>query len=210
MEDYTSNSKKSRDQKAEKQPKQEKTVEKVITGDVVVKKKGLGGKIKALIFDADFKGTAAFVVSAVLVPAAKNMFYDAGSKGLERMMFGDTSPVRRTQHGHGSRVTMYNSPINRGPREIGPSRRPIEPRTRRAQADFILSSRDEAELVLERMNDIIDNYDVASVADLNDLLGMPTTYTDNKFGWVYLGDTQIRQIREGYLLDLPPAEPISN
>ena len=208
MEDYTSNSKKSREPKA---PKKEKTVEKVVTGEVVVQKKGLGRKFKDIFAEADLKGTTSYVVSYVLIPAARNMIVDSVNKGVERMMYGDSGPHRRPMHGNGSRVTMYNSPIHRGPREIGPSRRaPVEPRTRRAQADFILASRDEAELVLERMNDIIDNYDAASVADLNDLLGMPTTYTDNKFGWVYLGDTQIRQIREGYLLDLPPAEPLAN
>lgn len=207
MEDYTSNSKKSKETGP---AKKDKTVEKVVTGEVVVQKKGLGRKFKELFIEADFRSVAGYVVSDVLIPAAKNMIVDSGTKGVERMMYGDTSPHRRGMNrGNGSRVTMYNSPINRGHREIGPSRRPpMEPRGRRPQADFILASRDEADLVLERMNDIIDNYDVVNVADLNELLGMPTTYTDNKFGWVYLGDTQIRQIREGYLLDLPPAEPI--
>lgn len=207
MEDYTSNSKKVREAT---QPKKEKTVEKVVTGEVVVHKKGLGRKFKDLILEADIRSTTGYVVEHVLLPAFRNMIVDSASKGVERMMYGDMTNRHRSVNHGGSRVTMYNSPINRGPREIGPSRRPpMEPRGRRAQADFILASRDEAELVLERMNDIIDNYETASVADLNELLGMPTTYTDNKFGWVYLGDTQIRQIREGYLLDLPPAEPIS-
>ena len=59
------------------------------------------------------------------------------------------------------------------------------------------------------MNDIIDQFEVASVADLNDLVGFPTSYTDNKWGWIYLGDVQIRQVREGYLIDLPSPEPIT-
>lgn len=207
MEDYTSNSKKSKEQPTPKAT--EKVVEKVVVGEVTVQKKTLGRKIKDVVAQADFKGSTNYVIAEVLIPAARNMFLDSITKGAERLVGGNVQP--RPRYGTGTRVTMYNSPIHRGPREIGPTRRPpIEPRTRRTQADYILASRDEADLVLERLNDIIDNYDVASVADLNDLLGMPTTYTDNKYGWVYLGDTQIRQIREGYLLDLPPAEPISN
>ena len=58
------------------------------------------------------------------------------------------------------------------------------------------------------MNDIIDTYEVVSVADLNELVGLPTSYMDNKWGWIYLGDVQVRQIREGFLIDLPSAEPI--
>ena len=58
------------------------------------------------------------------------------------------------------------------------------------------------------MNDIIDTYEVVTVADLNELVGFPTNHVDNKWGWSYLADVQVRQIREGYLIDFPPAEPI--
>ena len=47
---------------------------------------------------------------------------------------------------------------------------------------MILNSRSESELVLESLQDIIDKYDVASVADLYQLVGLPTAYTDNKLG----------------------------
>lgn len=72
----------------------------------------------------------------------------------------------------------------------------------------MLVSRDEAELVIERLSDILENYDVASVADLYDLVGLPTTYIDNKWGWTNLAYANVRQVREGYLIDLPQAEPI--
>jgi hypothetical protein len=59
------------------------------------------------------------------------------------------------------------------------------------------------------MTDIIDVYKVASVTDLHDLVGLPSTYVDNKWGWENLSYANVRQIREGYLLDLPPVEPIN-
>jgi len=74
--------------------------------------------------------------------------------------------------------------------------------------EIILISREDAETVLERLVDIIDKYDVASVADLHDLVGLPTTYVDNKWGWTNLAQVDIRQIREGFLIDLPSAEQI--
>ncbi len=58
------------------------------------------------------------------------------------------------------------------------------------------------------MNDIIETYEVASVADLQDLVGLPSSHVDNKWGWINLHDVQIRQIREGYVIDLPQAEPM--
>ena len=73
---------------------------------------------------------------------------------------------------------------------------------------MILASREEAELVLERLLDIISKYEVASLADLYDLTGLPSSHVDNKWGWTYLNNTEIRQVRDGYLLDLPPLEEI--
>ena len=204
MQDYQSNSNKDKEKKTSKP---EKTVEKVVVGEVVVQKKSVGRKFKDIFIEADLKSVLRYVGTDVLLPAARNMIVDSATKGVERMMYGDSRP--RPRHGPGPRIT-YNSPISRS--YTDPRARPQLPvrgSSRLRRDDFILSSREEAELVLERMNDILDTYEVASVADLNDLVGMPTSHTDNKWGWVYLGDVQVRQTREGYLLDLPPAEPIS-
>jgi hypothetical protein len=54
----------------------------------------------------------------------------------------------------------------------------------------------------------LEMYEVVSVADLNDLVGFETSYVDQKWGWTYLGNARVRPIREGFLVDLPPAEPI--
>lgn len=209
--DYQGNSNKDKDKSDEKKLP-EKNIEKVVVGSVAVKKKSLGQKFKDLFIEADIKTVIRYVGSDVLLPALRNMIVDASTKGIERVMYGDRAARHRVYGpGPGPRIT-YNNPINRGGDWRDPATRPprgssaIVPR--RNRNDFILSSREEAALVLERMNDIIDTYEVASVADLNDLVGFPTSHVDNKWGWMFLGDVQIRQVREGYLIDLPPAEPI--
>jgi len=206
--DYKSNSNKS---KEPAKPKVVKKIDRVVTGEVIVHKKTLGEKIKGIFIEADFKNVARYIVSDVLLPAARNTIVDASTKGIERMMYGETA-IRRRNLGAGPRVT-YNAPVNRGYREsssVIPARVPgASSGPRHSLNEFILTSREEADLVVERMNDIIDQFEVASVADLNDLVGFPTSYTDNKWGWIYLGDVQIRQVREGYLIDLPSPEPIT-
>ena len=205
--DYQGNSKKDKEV-----TKPTKHVEKVISSEVVVHKKPLSRKFKDLIVGADFKSVTQYVIYEVLIPAARNTIVDASTKGIERMMYGE-SAIRRRNLGAGPRIT-YNNPINRpGYRDSAhPRPTPLVPGESRSprhnRDDFILSSREEAELVLERMNDIIETYEVVSVADLNDLVGFPTSYVDNKWGWSYLGEVQIQQIREGYLINLPSAEPI--
>lgn len=186
-----------------------KKVQKVVVGEVVVQKKSLGTKIKGLFVAADFRTVIRYVASDVLLPAARNMIVDASSKGVERMMYGDRA-IRQRNFGGGSRFT-YNNPINRGeyrdprtsPPALGQSRVPRQNRN-----DFLLASREEAKMVLERMNDILESYELVTVGDLNELVGFPSSHVDEKWGWTFLGDVEIRQVREGYLIMLPPAESI--
>lgn len=49
--------------------------------------------------------------------------------------------------------------------------------------EFIFENRVEAEEVLLRMNELIDTYGFVSVADVHDLCGTTSVYTDNKRGW---------------------------
>jgi hypothetical protein len=209
MTDYQSNSKRSKEE-----AEVEKNVEKVVVGEVVVKKTPLGRKIKNLFVEADPKTAGKYVVANVFIPQLRNMVYDAISKGAARMMFGEAAASRRGQE-LGSRFTYpyHSNPLNPAIRNAMQQRNapvpPQGPRSARYSRDeFILASREEAELVLERMNDIIDTYQIVSVSDLNELVGFPTSHVDQKWGWVNLAAAQIHQIREGYLLDLPPAEPL--
>lgn len=74
--------------------------------------------------------------------------------------------------------------------------------------DLILPDRDQADLVVERLIDILDKYETASVANLFELVGLPTTHIDHKWGWTSIVGIEVRQIREGYLIELPPVEAI--
>lgn len=218
MEDYQGNANKNKKQEQEDKPK--KVVTKVTVGEVIIPKKPLGKRFrelfgfKAIFGETDTRSVAEYVIVDVMIPAARNLVFDVLSEGLKRKMYGD-SVSRRYMPGSGSRVTSYtpyNRPVERSysPLSGATVRRPLrEAPSKHERTDFILSSRQEAELVLERMNDIIDSYEVVSVADLNELVGLPTSHVDNKWGWTYLADVDIRQVREGYLIDFPLPEPIS-
>lgn len=208
-EDYTGNAKKLRQQQQEpKTSRPEKKVSKVVVSEVVVKKRTLGQKIRSLFVEADLRSVVRYVGQDVLVPAMRNLIVDSATKGVERMMYGESNRYRsRFPYNQGPRVT-YQTPVSRGlPMRSAP---PVTsaPRTRH-QDDLILASREEAEAVLEGLIEIIDNFDAATVADLNELCGFPTSHIDNKWGWTALGTAAIRQVRDGYMLELPPPEPIN-
>ena len=93
-----------------------------------------------------------------------------------------------------------------------PKQPPYSVRDSRYQVEpFLVSSRSDAELVVEQLFEIISMYGVVSVADLYDLVGLSSlsTHVDNKWGWAILQNVDIRQTREGYVIDLPLPEAIN-
>jgi hypothetical protein len=79
---------------------------------------------------------------------------------------------------------------------------------RHAFDEIVISSRQEAEEVLDRMYDLISRYDAATVADLYELTGLEGTHADQKWGWEDLRGSSVGRVRGGgYLLELP--EPIA-
>ena len=194
--------------------KPEKQIEMVVTGEVIQKPKGLGRKFKDVFFGGDLKTAARYAAADVIFPALRNLLVDTVSKGAERLVFGE-STYRRRPVEYRSRI-QYNSPPLRDPRDPRsyPSRGllPDQPHPnrvmRRESNDVIFAQKEDAERVLEQMIDIIDQYQVVSWADLCAMCEWDSSPIDNKWGWTYLTNVQIRQTRDGYLIDLPALEAI--
>lgn len=66
-------------------------------------------------------------------------------------------------------------------------------------------NREEAERVLSQLRKVIDLYGYCTVADMYDLCGIVSNYTDYKYGWTTLKDAKITRvcIRDGYTFELP-------
>lgn len=69
--------------------------------------------------------------------------------------------------------------------------------------EIILDTRDDVEYVIDGLKEVINTYGKASVADLFDLVDIPTEFTDTKIGWTDLPMFKIDKIRGGYRLELP-------
>lgn len=205
MEPFPSNSHKSKDPT----PKtEEKKIEKVVTGEVRRRKKPLGKRFVETFVRGDAQSAWSYVMFDVLIPAAKDMVADAVSQGAERMLYGETrSRSRATSHqsaGGYHNYTRYASPLTK-PREEARTM------TRKARAthdfdEIILATRIEAEEVLDRLSQLVDQYGTVSVADLYDLLDVSSSYTDNNWGWTDVSTSSVVHVRGGYLLDLPRPE----
>jgi hypothetical protein len=199
----------------------EKKIEKVVTGEVINKPKSIGRKFKDIFFGGELKAATRFVAADVILPAFRDLLVGAITEGTRRVVYGE-SMYRRRPYEYRPRVS-YNNPVSRPYTAYSYPRDPRDPRDRPNLPDqpsrswrqdrpesneIILSQRTDAELVVERLIDIIEKYEVASLADLYDLIGQPSSPIDNKWGWTYLRNVEVRQVREGYLIDLPPLEAV--
>lgn len=214
MTNYAGNSDKSKKQKAEKEV-QKKEIEKVIETDVIKRKKPLSKRMKETFFGGEAQGVMQYLAADVLLPAFRNLLVDTITRGTERMVFGEDSRSYsrgpRSYAGH----TQYNTTRRRerspfDPREDVrlPRQAPRPLPARQQDMEIILHSREDAERVVEGMVEILDMYDAVSVADLNEMVGLPSAHVDNKWGWQDLRGIGVRQIREGYLVELPPVESL--
>lgn len=197
-------------------PTSAKKVEKVVTGEVIQRKKPLGKRFRETFSGDDNRSVAAYVLFDVLIPAAKDMIADAVSQGIERKLFGEVrSASRRGGYRPGNTLfgnATYNA-YNRYSGSVGSSLR-SDPRqaannrlrNRAARSNYdeiILATRAEATEVIDSLIAIIAQYDAATVDDLFELVGITGEFTDEKWGWTDLRGADIQRIHEGYLLNLP-------
>lgn len=211
--DYQGNSKKSKTSNPETPVKKE-PLDKVVTGEVVVKKRTISSRFKGIFLGGDFATAAEYVVAEVLLPAIRTLLVESVSRGADRLIYGDSGP-RRTmgRPNYSPRVQYHNPAAARSAvtRTYLPDQRPIERWTpgRKTFEDVIVASKSDADTVVESLINVVDMYEVVSLSDLNELLGLPVSHIDHKWGWTNLATIEVRQVREGWQIAFPPLEEIA-
>lgn len=181
-----------------------RVIKPVVTKGVKEKQPSLGAKVKESIVGDDARSVSEYLLMDVVIPATKRTISDVVSQGIDRLLFGE---VRSRPRSGETRYTSYSarSRYASEPRSIYAEPRNISYRSR-AQHDFselVIEDRGEAEAVIDQLGNIIDQYSVATVADLYDLVGISSSFTDRKWGWDDIRGAEIRRTRDGYLLILP-------
>lgn len=201
-EEYKSNSHRSKEGKTEALTDRKK-VEKVVHGKVRTKPKSGVSKITDIFISEDAANVKSYIVMDVLVPAVKKAISDIVRDGIDMILYGE-SRGRRS-----SSASSYVSYRDYSRSDDRDRFRDSRSRSSYAHDDIILDSRGEAEEVLTRMDELIDMYGNVSVADLYDLVGKSSEYTDNKYGWTNIRNAEPIRVRDGYMLKLPKALPIN-
>lgn len=185
-------------------PPAEKKAERVTQGTVTTRKKSLGRRFFDIFIDENVSDVKTYLVYDVLVPAIKENIADLINSAVGMLFFGEASRrVVRRNNGNGNSKINYGGYFNGGSRT---ERMPSYGRSRIAHNfdDVVFETRADAELVLDGLMDILQEYKQVSVADLYDLAGKSTEFTDNKYGWIELrGARVVGSPTRGYIIDLP-------
>ena len=180
----------------------QKKVEKVVTGNVTVKKKSVLTKMRDMFISEDADKVGGYLLMDVLVPSVKRAIVDI-IKSSADMIFGTTGSKNNstTKYSYGGIPYVNYSSSNKKPEQ------PVS-RSQYEIGDISFENRADAEEVLSKMDDIISVYGQVSVADLCDLVGAPCEYVANKYGWKDLHDAAPIRTGNGFSLRLPKSKPL--
>lgn len=192
-----------------------KKIDPVVTGGVKRRKTPLGRRFAETFVGGDAKSVSNYIVFEVLIPAAKDTISDAFSQAIDRMLFGESRGRSRTINSRTNNSTGYVS-YNRFSQNgaMRQQREQSQTMMSRQRQQFkyeqiILDTRAECDEVLERMRDLVEQYDTVTVADLYSLVGISSEHTDGKWGWAHnIMDARVTRVPGGYLLDLPSPDPV--
>ena len=181
--------------------KEKKEIKAVVNGKVTKKKKGIGSKIGAVLFDDNNVGDVKeYVIFDVIVPAVKNAISNAITGGIDMLLFGERrSDSLRSRDSRG-----YTSYSSRSTSRSDSSRQGYKRSSLFELDDILLPTKIDATSVIDSMFNILDEYGVVSVADYYALVGEPSNYQMNAWGWENLNNVYTQRTRSGeYKIILP-------
>ena len=139
MEDYRSNSHKSKIENTTEQ----KVVTKVVNGKVRTKKKSGISKLADTFISEDAQNVKSYVVLDVLIPAVKKAISDIVVNGIDMILYGEAGHTKKRSTSSYISYNKYSD--RRDEREYSRAR------VGYSYDDIILDSRGEAEEVLDKM-----------------------------------------------------------
>lgn len=186
-------------------------VEKIVSGEARTRKRSFRRQITETFLGGDLKSAVRTMIMDIAIPETRDMVYSVFTGGLERLFFGEGRRRGSTQPQSGPMGYMQYNRFSPGSGILSSSARTMN-RSARANHDFdqiILSSRTDAQAVIDQLFEVVSQYGEATVADLYQLVDLPTNHTDNKWGWTNLRGAGVSRDGDNFLLDLPKPESLA-
>jgi hypothetical protein len=212
MHEFPANSQKAKARSEMPRERPEK-IERVTSAEASRRKRGLGGKFKETFIGGSARMAFEYMMIDVIIPAVQNTMIDAFQGGFERYIRGESHRRRGSTPAAFADQTRVNyqgmSMQPRTTRPTAPRSLSRQSRARQNFDDLVISTRTEAEEVIDRMFEILSRYGMVTVSDLYEMTGIESTHTDHKWGWTQLRGAKVARLRTGgFLLDLPEPESL--
>ncbi|MFL5661343.1 MAG: hypothetical protein ACJ8BW_08315 [Ktedonobacteraceae bacterium] len=216
MQDFPANSAKARAQSEGRDPERgPERIERVTSAEASRRKRGLGSQFKNTFINGNARMAADYMFAEIVVPAIRDLVFDAFQGGLDRLIYGERRSRRggtASSYSEVGRVNYAGISSNRPSSSTSASTRTLS-RQARARQDFdevVIPSRVEAEEVLDRLFEFLSRYGIVRVSELYAMTGIATDHTDHKWGWTSLRGAKVVRLRSGgFLLDLPEPEALT-
>lgn len=188
-------------QKQAEKKREEESEEKAKPVYTITKReKTFGQKLKEAVFGEDVKNVPEHVFFNIIVPNVMRMFGDSVQGALNMTFRGLGGKSSSSYRDDGSPYRNYDRMYDRD-RE----RRRAMPSGEIDFDDYIFSNPRGVEHVIDELNDILDRYNVITVADVCTQVGKSPRSIDNKWGWKSVRDFEAVPVRDGWILSVPRA-----
>lgn len=203
MQEYVSNSHRSKEEARNTPANTEKKVQKVVSGAKT--RANTGRKLTDIFISEDAVNVKSYIFMDVLVPAIKKAISDIVTDGIDMILYGGSGGRRRDGGARSSNKVSYRSYYDSRDSRREESYSNVG---RFDYDDIIYRSRGDAENVRIKMMDTIDRYGFVTVADMYEMSDLSSPYTANKYGWTSVRTAEAVRVKDGYILKLPKAMPI--
>lgn len=203
MDEYNSNSHNKRG--ANDGPIDEKRVAPVVSEGATVRKKSGFGRIVSSIITSSTEEMSEWFREEMLIPWIKKGVWDLFTNGIDMLVYGRSGAKHSSSNI--SKVS-YNSYYTSSTRKSEGERT-----SRGSIFDYdtiVFKTRGDAEAVLASLDELIDQFGLATVGDFYELAEVEApSYTAEDYGWKSLKSAQILRCRDGYIIKMPKANPIN-
>ena len=172
-----------------------------LKGPVTEKKRN---KIKDAFISEDIVDVKDYVFMDVFIPALKKLIVDIFTNGINALFYGNSAK------GSTSSSITYLTPYDK---ISSSTSKMVAYRTNRSTIydykNVVFSNEGDARIVLDKLDEIVERYGVASVADLYQLVRRPTTSTDFDWGWSDLRLARVVYDKGNWIINFPKINPIN-
>lgn len=162
-------------------------------------KKPFGRKIMECFLPEDVKDIKTWFIKDILIPSTKDFIFD----GISMIFYGEKSYGSSKKYGRYDYSSKYD--YSRRYRDNDKKRRRDNDDyyTSEDNYDFrniVIRQRQDAEMIIDEMIERIRKTGSVSIAEMFDLLDIPSRYTDNNYGWDDERDIGLKRVNAGFLI----------